>query len=122
MSTTRNVESITYQSKVQVRILVPANVNAKLNMLHVEFQEWVCNRFGGFSMNPTEVIHGAWRNPDTGKIECDRMQVYYVWLDPGTDGDINADCREIATKVMNLFGEKAVSVIRDTNAIPTIYS
>lgn len=122
MSTTRTVYSIARQEKVQIRVLVPANTNAKLNMQHVEFQEWVCEKFGGFSMNPAEVIHGAWRDPSIGKIECDRMQVYYIWLDPGDDDDINADCCEISCKVMNLFGEKAVSVIRDNSVTPSIFS
>ena len=111
-----------HQTKVQIRVLVPAVTSKAQEAKHVQFQEWVCDRFGGFSVNPSERINGAWLNPETRKIECDVMMVYYIWLDPGNDVDLAADCGEIAAKVMGIFGEKAVSIIRDNTVTPAIYS
>jgi len=108
--------------KVQIRVFVPANVNARLAIQHTEFQEWVCKRFGGFSVNPTEIIHGAWLNPATGKIECDRMMVYYIWINYPSWRGGEDDCGAIAGEVKRIFGETAVSIIRDNSVFPTIYS
>lgn len=112
-------------SKIQIRVLVPISkisgvISGDKN--HAQFQEWVCERFGGFSVNPSERINGAWLNPETRKIECDVMMVYYIWLDMGSDNDIIDDSQEISLKVMNIFGEKAVSIIRDNTVTPAIYS
>lgn len=109
-------------SKIQIRVLVPAATSKAQEAKHVQFQEWVCDRYGGFSVNPSERINGAWLNPETRKIECDVMMVYYIWLDPGNDVDIASDCGKIADKVMAVFGEKAVSIIRDTTVTPMIFS
>ena len=111
-----------HQTKVQIRVLVPAVTSKAQEAKHVQFQEWVCDRFGGFSVNPSERINGAWLNPETRKIECDVMMVYYIWLAMGSDNDIIDDSQEISLKVMNIFGEKAVSIIRDNTVTPAIYS
>jgi hypothetical protein len=109
-------------SKIQIRVLVPAVTSKAKEAMHVQFQEWVCERFGGFSVNPSERINGAWLNPETGKIERDVMMVYYIWLDMGSDNDIIDDSQEISLKVIDIFGEKAVSIIRDNTVTPAIYS
>lgn len=110
-------------SKVQIRVLVPFVAGNMANASnHAEFQQWVCENFGGFSVNPNERINGAWRNPATGDVEHDVMVVFYIWLDTGTVVDIVSDCRSIADKVMAIFGEKAVSIIRDTAVTPMIFS
>lgn len=115
----------TVASKVQIRVLVPVSKvfgYMSGDKKHEAFQAWVCDNFGGFSVNANERIQGAWRNPETGKIELDIMMVYYIWLDNGTAEAIGSDCRLIADKVMEIFSEKAVSIIRDNTVTPMIFS
>lgn len=110
-------------SKIQIRVLVPVidgNITNDIN--HATFQQWVCENFGGFSVIPGERINGMWRNPATGHVEHDVMVIYYIWLSVGSDNDIYIDCRQISDKVMAVFGEKAVSIIRDVTVTPMIFS
>ncbi len=50
------------------------------------------------------------------------MMVYYIWLDAGSIMNFASDCQSIADRVMGIFGEKAVSIIRDNTVTPAIYS
>lgn len=97
----------------QYRVFVPAG--------HAEtssWEEYLCNNFCGFSVNPSELIKGAWRNPDTGKIEWDTMAVYYVWTDVGDD-ELSI-IMELGEAARRIFSERAVSVIIDRHIEPTI--
>lgn len=111
------------QRKVSIRVFVPVIPGDTENdVCHATFQQWVCEQFQGFTVIPGELIRGAWCDPATGNVMHDNMGVYHIWLDIGPAYAIESDCRLIADKVMALFGEKAVSIIRDTTITPIIFS
>jgi hypothetical protein len=102
----------------QLRVFVPVNRgmsgdNAREN----QWEEFLCNSFGGFSVNPKEQIKGAWRNPETGKIDHDWMMVYYVWVDVNS---LTTAVKSLGDKVREFYGEKATSVIHDAHVTPMI--
>lgn len=100
----------------QLRVFVPANRPTETTI----WEEMLCNTYGGFSVNPNEQIKGAWRNPNTGKVEFDIMSVYYIWIDEALD--IDHEVAALGVVVQKLYGETAVSVIVDTHVKPMIVS
>jgi len=82
---------------------------------------FLCDNFSGFTVNPNEVMQGAWRNPETGMVEFDKMAVYYVWVDWNVSERMRtATVNKIGNAARHIYGEKAVSVLHDAHITPMI--
>jgi len=71
-----------------VKLLVPFRTNRGRRVSHRMLEKRIVERAGGFHAHN---VRGVWRDPETGKVERERMRAYDITLKPDAQlGDIRA--------------------------------
>jgi hypothetical protein len=95
-------------SVFEVQMLVPVTDNDGKDFsdeIVAEFESAILDRFGGFTLLPSEVS-GEWRN-DAGVRYRDRSRCYLIGIDSIGRG---SDVVELAHVAKKLFAQEAIAV------------